>query len=124
MSIDTEKVAVHKLSAAIAKTDLLIPDIPTNDKTPIWDGFIYVYSKPGRKKEDLLRRVPVQVKGNIRKGAVADKVSHSIKVSDLKNYAKEGGVLFIKACVDKYRRNPYGGASRQPNENGIAQVKR
>ena len=105
MSIDTEKVAVHKLSAAIAKTDLLTPDIPTNDKTPIWDGFIYVYRKPGRKNEDLLRRVPVQVKGNIRKGAVADKVSYSIEVSDLENYAKEGGVLFIKACVDESGEN-------------------
>ena len=105
MSIDIEKVAVSKLTEALAKTDLLGPDIPTNDKTPIWDGSIYVHSRPGRNTDDPISRVPVQVKGHIRKGAVADKVSHAIKISNLKSYKKEGGILFIKACVDEEGNN-------------------
>ena len=121
MSIQTEIAAVSKLTEALAKTDLLTPEIPTNDRSPSWDGFIYVYSKIGRKKEHLLRRVPVQVKGHIRKGAVADKVSHSISFGDLNNYAKEGGVLFIKACVDKESNNEafYCGALLRGDIEGI-----
>ncbi|MBR6429479.1 MAG: tetratricopeptide repeat protein, partial [Clostridia bacterium] len=101
MSIQIEKTAVGWLNLAISRTELLDAIIDSNDKTPIWDGDIYVYTKPGRKNEDLIRRVPVQVKGSITSNTNAQKVFHSIPVSNLKHYSNEGGVLFIKVCFEK-----------------------
>ncbi|MBO6061514.1 MAG: hypothetical protein J6P98_05310, partial [Clostridia bacterium] len=83
----------------------LKPEIASNDKTPIWDGHIFVYDKPGRRKQDLIRRVPVQVKGHAESNPGKKTIPHDIPVSDLENYAKEGGVLFIKICVDEEGKN-------------------
>ncbi|MBO6061891.1 MAG: hypothetical protein J6P98_07245, partial [Clostridia bacterium] len=103
--IDIETVTVGKLKAAIGATELLGQDIPTNDKTPIWDGHIFVYAKPGRRAEDLIRRVPVQVKGHVESSPDKEMVSHGIRVSDLNLFAGERGALFIKICVDEEGKN-------------------
>ncbi len=101
MPIQTEKTAVGWLNLAISRTELLDATIDSNDKTPIWDGEIFVYEKPGRNNDDLMRRVPVQVKGSVVGVTNSQKVSHGIPVSNLKHYANEGGVLFIKICFEK-----------------------
>lgn len=60
-----EKIAVSKLNSPIARCELLRPEISENDKTPSFDGYIELYSKPGNKKSDFLGKCPVQVKGQI-----------------------------------------------------------
>ena len=96
--MDIENLAVSKLTGELAKCDLVRPFIKTGDREPSWDGNIYVY----RASEDpdhcpngaLLRRIPVQVKGQI--GHLRwNSISYSVQVEDLKNYAGEDGIVYF-----------------------------
>ena len=44
-TIDIEKIATNNIEEEILKnSDCLSPYINSNDKTPLWDGNIFVYS--------------------------------------------------------------------------------
>ena len=57
-----EQLAVSAVTTAITKCPHLSCEISSNDKTPSWDGYIYVH-KNERKDKQGLNRVAVQVKG-------------------------------------------------------------
>ncbi len=65
--MDIEKIAVDTVDLAISKSDYLVSNIHKGDREPSWDGDIEVYTKAGsnHRKEDLVIRIPVQVKGMI-----------------------------------------------------------
>lgn len=80
----------------LSKSKVLKHDIPTNDKTPSWDGNISLYfeNHEGRK-EYLKGLIPIQVKSsnpNERK----PHESFPISKSDLNNYHKNGGIILIR----------------------------
>ena len=58
-----EKSAINYLIDELIVTKKLSPYISENDKEPSWDGNIYIYGEANFSKENLLGRVPVQVKG-------------------------------------------------------------
>ena len=41
----TERLAVSAVTDFVDASDCLRSYIPTNDKTPLWDGNVYVYDK-------------------------------------------------------------------------------
>ena len=92
-----EMASVNALKNALNRTMVAVPDIPdTDDKVPSWDGEIRLYSSAGSfKKENLVGRIPTQVKGTWVKNFSGKRASYQVKTSDLRNYQEDGGALFF-----------------------------
>ena len=94
-----EEKAVNTLKAVLYECPLLSPFISENDKTPSWDGNVFVYNNERQSKSDLIGRVPVQVKGTnneIRSQATA----FNFEIDDLRNFYNDGGaILFLISNV-------------------------
>ena len=59
-----ERVAVRSVEEYIDNCHQLEPYITSNDKTPIWDGDIYIYeNNKSHSVKNFLARVPLQIKG-------------------------------------------------------------
>ena len=59
-----ERAAVRAVEEYIDHCPQLEPVLQSNDKTPIWDGEIYVYGKERHKVEDFSAIVHLQIKGS------------------------------------------------------------
>lgn len=95
-----ESLAVGPVRDAISRCLYAKEDIKTNDKSPSWDGDIYIYSKEGKKKEDLLGIIHSQVKGKEVDTLSTGEITFQAEVSDLKNYLNNGGTLFFVVEID------------------------
>ena len=94
-----EESATTALKAALLRCPILDSYIDSNDKTPSWDGTVFVYKSENTKKENLAGRVPIQIKGT-EKVIVSDTATFSFSVADLNNYYKDGGCVFFLISVD------------------------
>ena len=94
-----EESATTALKAALLRCPILDSYIDSNDKTPSWDGTVFVYKSEMTKKENLAGRVPIQIKGT-EKVIVSDTATFSCSVADLNNYYKDGGCVFFLISVD------------------------
>ena len=92
-----ESLGVGKLSDLINDNDLLQAYIDSNDKTPMWDGEVHVLKAASDKKEDIIGRVPIQVKTTQRKTRLN---SFDISASDLISYKSYGGIFFFVVFLD------------------------
>ncbi|MDU4892363.1 MAG: hypothetical protein E6344_18750 [Clostridium sp.] len=95
---EIEEISIEKLRAMVRKTGKGKVDsfFESNDKGPSWDGYLILNNKEkSLKKEDMLCRIPVQIKGT--EVDKLDRKFHSfpIDVSDLQNYLNDGGVFYI-----------------------------
>ncbi|ERN51281.1 hypothetical protein M3689_19995 [Alkalihalophilus marmarensis] len=90
-----EEIAVAAVRNEILKNDFLSDEIPTNDKTPSWDGEIWTYNNQNQRKDTLFGKVPVQVKGKKVDTISVKKTKFKIQKADLENYYKNGGILFF-----------------------------
>lgn len=103
MSTYIENKGVFALLTILNNTKKINPLIRFNDKTPLWDGELYVYSKEGNwPKEDLFGRLMVQVK--------TISVEHynnyiNIPIGDIKKYDTENGLIYfyIQLNREKYK---------------------
>lgn len=59
-----ERAAVRAVEEYIDRCPRLEPVLQSNDKTPIWDGEIYVYGKERHKVDDFSAIVHLQIKGS------------------------------------------------------------
>ena len=99
----TERLAVSAVTDYVDATDCLRSYIPTNDKTPLWDGNVYVYDKEPDKNENLIGVVKTQVKGKVVD--VFSKVErYSLPLNELRLYAAEGGLFFFVVEILKSDR--------------------
>ena len=94
-----EEAATTALKAALLRCPILESYIDSNDKTPSWDGTVFVYKSEKTKKNNLAGRVPIQIKGTA-KVIVSDTATFSCSVADLRNYYKDGGCVFFLISVD------------------------
>lgn len=98
--MDTEALAVAAVKSAIAKTDYLVDYIKDKDKEPMWDGSIYAYKTKRKSNVDWSGKAAVQVKGiNIETLDVTE-IKYDLEVVDLKNYKRDGGLLFFVVGID------------------------
>lgn len=98
-----ELLAVNAVEDYFAKIGRINPTIPVGDKEPSWDGFLYLYSDDSMKKDSLIGRIPVQVKG--KQGEFVESLSYPVKTSDLWNYIREGGCIYFVVLInDKQER--------------------
>ena len=93
-----EELATTALTSALLKCPILETYIGSNDKTPSWDGTVFVYNSSNQKKENIKGRVPIQVKGT-EKVLVSDVATFSCSTVDLRNYYHDGGCVFFLISV-------------------------
>lgn len=97
-----EYYAVAQITCLLMRSSILRPEIPVNDKTPTWDGDIFVYEigKDKSKKEGIKGKIPVQVKGKCVKFFPNNTYKYPVSVIDLQNYSNDGGVLYFVCLMD------------------------
>lgn len=107
--VDIEALAVSEISSSIARCPHLKAYIATNDKTPFTDGYIDIYSELGRRKDEWIGRVSVQVKGRTSGFWGGRPPKRSIQRADLLAYQKDSGVLYFVVNIDPVSgaREPY-----------------
>ena len=93
-----EKRAVNAVEDYFAKIERIDSTISRGDKEPSWDGFLYLYLDGSMKKETLIGRIPVQVKG--KQGEFVESLSYPVKTSDLWNYIREGGCVYFVVLIN------------------------
>ena len=89
-----EKAAVGAVRAYVDSCPRLDSIINENDKTPFWDGDIFVYKSKSIANENFYGRVPVQVKG--RKSPTS---YFLIKRKDAEAFRADRGCLFFKVII-------------------------
>ena len=91
-----EQTALHAVEDRVNLTKFLSSFLDSNDKTPTWDGSIYIFHSDKKTKDNLTGRLPAQIKGHEDKDFSKDSISYSIEIADLRNYLNDGGaVLFV-----------------------------
>lgn len=103
--MDIEEIAVLAVKNEIVKYgDILVDYIDMKDKTPMWDGYIYVYKSNSKYKstKEFEGKIGVQVKGKTVKKLSEGNSKYSIKVDYLKAYQKDkkGILLFVVEIID------------------------
>jgi len=97
--MDIERLATSAVTASISETDYLSAFINSGDKEPSWDGQVYVYRNKNKNKDNLIARVPVQIKGKQCECIPKTKINYPINMSDLRGYYNDGGVIFFVVLV-------------------------
>lgn len=99
--MDIEIIATSTIEKLISRNSYLKTYIESNDKTPIWDGYVFVYRNKNRNKknEDLIGKVPVQVKGHESEVIENDKIKFRIDLESIKKFYTDGGVIFFVVYI-------------------------
>jgi hypothetical protein len=107
--MNTEQVATSTIENFLARTETLMAHINKNDKVPIWDGEVFVYKSKPHSNENLIGRVPVQVKGIIdkRKSSGTMYFPYSIDMIDVKNYYNDNGVIYFVVKITDTECTPF-----------------
>lgn len=108
-NISIERLAKTEVDEFFTYTGFVRPYIAENDKTPVWDGNLLVYSQKREMSNDTLRfKIPLQLKGEeYSKEDFPDKTYYQISGKELELYKNDGGVLFIKVLIIGRKRKIY-----------------
>lgn len=96
-----ERLAKTEVDEFFAYTGYVRPYITENDKTPAWDGNLFVYAQKREMNNETLRfKVPLQLKGEeYSEDSFPEKTYYQISFKELSLYQNDGGVLFIKVLI-------------------------
>ena len=97
---DIEEIAIIKIKEQVLRNnDCLRAFINENDKTPLWDGSIYVYSDADKTNEQYEGKIDVQGR---KVEQYKENNTYSIKITTLKGFQKEvkGTLLFVVDFID------------------------
>lgn len=84
--------AVGYVKFALRATGIIDPYINEGDKTPSWDGELFVYNSEDFNKNNLKFVIPVQVKG---RSFAKYRNTFQVEISDLLNYKKKQNVIYF-----------------------------
>ena len=99
---DIEKLAISKISDQVLQnSDCLTCYLNTNDKTPFWDGSIWVYDNKKKSGGYFQNKIDVQVKGRLVTKFIKNE-SYEISVNQLMAYKNEikGTLFFLVDLMD------------------------
>ncbi len=96
-----EIIALSKLKTKISLMEYTLPEIPDNDKSPSWDGFIKLFKTKDNPSKKGMTRIPVQVKGHYQQPPYSDIISFPVDKDDLDNYLNERGCVFFVIYIDE-----------------------
>ncbi|MCC0642590.1 MULTISPECIES: hypothetical protein [unclassified Clostridioides] len=111
-----EDLSISEIKKLCVISGNIEAEIESNDKTPSWDGVLFLYKKieldedvlPNNKKENLLKKINTQLKAIQVKKFSGKKIKFSMDVSDLRNYYNnEGVILFVVEIIDVYKLKVY-----------------
>lgn len=94
-----ESAATGTIEIALSRCDHLRAVIYTNDKTPVTDGFIDLYSGPRLANSEKLGRVDIQVKGLTIGAGKSLPTSYRMTRTDLEVVRRHGTVLLFVVFV-------------------------
>lgn len=96
-----ERLAKSAVDDYFGYSGYVRPFICENDKTPVWDGNLFIYQdKDKLNNSTLLFKVPIQLKGeSCKKDKFPEKAYHTVPRTELCHYKCDGGVLFIKVLI-------------------------
>lgn len=90
----TERNAINAVRDFIDGTSCLRSFLQENDKTPLWDGSVFVYSGVPDKNETLVGTIKTQVKGTEINAFQATE-EYRLTETELNLYMLEGGQFFF-----------------------------
>lgn len=99
---DIEKLAISKISDQVLQnSDCLTCYLNTNDKTPFWDGSIWVYDNKKKSSVYFQNKIDIQVKGRLVTKFIKNE-SYEISVNQLMAYRNEikGTLFFLVDLID------------------------
>jgi hypothetical protein len=106
MSQKIESIIVSQVKIILLQSNIIKPYINENDKTPFWDGNLFIYKKPNKnydlRNEDYLDKIPVQIKGISVNNLNKDCITFPISRQDLTVYMNDGGIIFFVGQIDKF----------------------
>ncbi len=97
-----ENASVQAVISYFNFSETLAPNIPTMDKTPVWDGNLFLYKSYSDKqsKTGLIGTIPTQVKGRQFRDFSNSKIKHPIDVNDVSIYQKNGGIAYFVVYIN------------------------
>ena len=96
--IDSNKIeekALNCFRSYLEKSNIIKPIITNDDKIPIWDGELYVYSSHEQDNNHFSCVIPVQVKGKIIDKLSNKSFKYSIRMCDLKAYLYKPTIYIV-----------------------------
>ena len=82
-----EELAASKVKDYINYTNKLSPYITENDKTPLWDGHIFIYKNTIHSNNNLIGRVSTQIKGKrVKKSITNTFITYPVEAMELEKY--------------------------------------
>lgn len=98
-----EQWGVDAVANVLSQTNTLRRFIKENDKTPLWDGEVFIYNDSNWDNDNLIGKVSVQVKGKVvsKKELNKENVSFSVKMVDMKHYQLNRGTIYFVVLIDK-----------------------
>ncbi len=102
-----ERTGINSLEGFLLSSQVITPEIKKMDKYPIWDGELLVYNDSNFVADNLNVRIPIQVKSELIDREKNKIEKYSVKISHLRKYADEGGVLFIKVVINNEKNEYY-----------------
>lgn len=93
-----ESIAITAIINEVNQFDNLQESLKKQDKEPVWDGELKLYQSESNQSNEIMGRIPVQVKGI---GKDIDKkeqtLDYKVKISDIENYKKDkkGAIFFV-----------------------------
>lgn len=99
-SIKIEKGAIEALKKAVRLHDKMDELLQSNDKEPAWDGDIILYSDDDLKNENILYKIPTQVKGkNDEELLNRNGITYPVAYKNLRNYFNDRGVCYFVIVI-------------------------
>lgn len=92
---DIEKKAINQLKFYVEDSPMIVPYVREDDKEPIWDGYLYLYTDSAKDKEHFFNKVAVQIKGKTVDYIKTDNFKYAIDTRDLRAYLNEPVVYVV-----------------------------
>lgn len=120
-TIRTENIAINAINNEIYKYDILIGNIEKNDKTISLDGTIDLYNSKQITSNNLLGKIPVQVKGKTVTKFSTTTIKYDVKKVDLKNFIQDGkgAIYFVVEVLPNTKTKIYYHVFTIENTNKI-----
>lgn len=92
-----EEAGNAAVNSYFSRCEHISANLSQNDKTPLWDGELFLYHDSNHCISNMIGPVKIQVKSHnkIAKGAV----KQTIPVINLKSYKDNGGILYFSVYV-------------------------
>lgn len=99
-SVKIEKGAILTLKRIIYLHGNMNELLKEDDKEPSWDGDILIYSSEDLQVENIIYKIPTQVKGkNDEKLLKRSGITYPVAYKNLRNYFNDGGVCYFVIII-------------------------